>query len=75
MKGFLSETKSDNFSHVDSVAGKNEATWRETDVAPVTLSAAVEAQKPSLWSKNMLKLYCIMGVGYLVSTMNGFGWS
>lgn len=39
----------------------------------VALAAAVEAQKPSLLSKNMLKLYFIMSVGYLVSTMNGFG--
>lgn len=25
-----------------------------------------------MWSRNMLQLYGIMGVGYLVSTLNGF---
>lgn len=44
----------------------------EINAASVALAAAVNAQKPSLWSKNMIKLYGIMAVGYLVSTMNGF---
>jgi hypothetical protein len=38
----------------------------------VGLATAVAAQKPSLFSKNMFKLYFIMSVGYLVSTLNGF---
>lgn len=46
---------------------------RQVQTASVALAAATAAQKPSLWSKNMLKLYFIMAVGYLVSTMNGFG--
>jgi len=45
----------------------------EINAASVALAAAIEAQKPKLLSKNMLKLYFIMVVGYLVSTMNGFG--
>ncbi|KXS93863.1 hypothetical protein AC578_3413 [Pseudocercospora eumusae] len=45
---------------------------KEANVASVALTAAVNAQKPSLWSRNMIKLYSIMGIGYLVSTMNGF---
>ncbi len=45
---------------------------KEVNAASVVLAAAVAAQKPSLLSKNMLKLYFIMSVGYLVSTMNGF---
>jgi hypothetical protein len=45
----------------------------QVNAASVALAAAVAAQKPKLLSKNMLKLYFIMGVGYLVSTMNGFG--
>ena len=45
----------------------------KVEAASVALAAAIAAQKPSLWSKNMLKLYFIMSVGYLVSTMNGFG--
>jgi MFS family permease len=39
----------------------------------LTLSAAaLEAQKPKLLSRSMIQLYGIMGVGYLVSTLNGF---
>ena len=45
---------------------------KEAKVASAALTAAINAQKPSLWSKNMIKLYLIMGIGYLVSTMNGF---
>ncbi|OAL49238.1 general substrate transporter [Pyrenochaeta sp. DS3sAY3a] len=45
---------------------------KEAHVASVALAAAVEAQKPNLWSPNMIKLYGIMGIGYLVSTLNGF---
>lgn len=41
--------------------------------ASVALASALAAQKPSLLSKSMLKLYFIMAIGYLVSTMNGFG--
>jgi hypothetical protein len=48
---------------------------RQVQAASVALAAATAAQKPSLLSKNMLKLYFIMAVGYLVSTMNGFGIS
>ncbi|EGP90447.1 uncharacterized protein MYCGRDRAFT_36522 [Zymoseptoria tritici IPO323] len=36
------------------------------------LTAALKAHKPALWSKSMIKLYLIMAIGYLVSTMNGF---
>ena len=45
---------------------------KEFRAASVALTSAVEAQKPSLLSKNMLKLYGIMAIGYLVSTMNGY---
>lgn len=45
----------------------------QVQAASVALAAAMAAQKPSLLSKNMLKLYAIMSVGYLVSTLNGFG--
>ena len=46
---------------------------REVHAASVALAAATAASKPSLLGKNMIKLYFIMAVGYLVSTMNGFG--
>jgi hypothetical protein len=45
----------------------------QVQAASVALAAAIAAQKPSLLSKNMFKLYFIMAIGYLVSTMNGFG--
>jgi len=45
---------------------------KEFNAASVALAAAVAARKPSLLSENMLKLYFIMSVGYLVSTVNGF---
>jgi len=47
----------------------------QVQTASVALAAALAAQKPSLLSKNMIKLYAIMSVGYLVSTINGFGLS
>lgn len=61
----------------DPVMDEKYASGNVTQVqaASVALAAAVAAQKPSLLSKNMLKLYFIMGIGYLVSTMNGFGMS
>ena len=45
----------------------------QVQAASVALAAAMAAQRPSLLSKNMLKLYAIMSIGYLVSTLNGFG--
>ncbi|EPE26367.1 MFS general substrate transporter [Glarea lozoyensis ATCC 20868] len=44
----------------------------QVQASSVALAAAVAAQKPSLLSKNMIKLYMIMSIGYLVSTLNGF---
>jgi hypothetical protein len=61
------------FNNVDTVDYKMaQGKVKEFNAASVALAAAVAAQKPSLLSKNMLKLYFIMSVGYLVSTMNGF---
>ncbi len=57
----------------DSVADeKLYAETREINAASAALEAAVVQQKPRLLSPNMLRLYIIMGIGYLVSTMNGF---
>lgn len=63
--------------HEVPIINEKEATGRVTQVqaASVALAAAIAAQKPSLLSKNMFKLYFIMAIGYLVSTMNGFGMS
>ncbi|KAH8666862.1 general substrate transporter [Xylariales sp. PMI_506] len=45
---------------------------RQVQATSVALAAAVAEQKPQLLSRNMIQLYAIMTVGYLVSTMNGF---
>ncbi|KAH7176884.1 lactose permease [Dactylonectria macrodidyma] len=62
-------------THADSItdvkAGLGQET-RELNAHSVALAAAVAEQKPNPWSRGMLKLYAIMGIGYLVSTMNGF---
>ncbi|ATZ50894.1 hypothetical protein BCIN_06g03640 [Botrytis cinerea B05.10] len=55
---------------IDAKEAHGQVTQIQT--ASVALAAAVAAQKPRLLSRNMIQLYAIMGVGYLVSTMNGF---
>lgn len=35
----------------------------EVNPASAALVAATEAQKPSMWSPGMLKLWCILGIG------------
>lgn len=45
----------------------------ETVTAYVAPAAALADSKPSPFSRQMLRLYVIMFVGYLVSTINGFG--
>ncbi|KAL1590125.1 hypothetical protein WHR41_01269 [Cladosporium halotolerans] len=45
---------------------------QEETVHSAALAEAVLQRKPSPWSKSMLKLYFIMGIGYLVSTLNGY---
>ncbi|KAI0542010.1 lactose permease [Xylaria digitata] len=57
---------------VDSLADEKYAETREINAASAALGAAVAQQKPKLLSPGMLRLYMIMGIGYLVSTMNGF---
>ncbi|KAI1356089.1 lactose permease [Xylaria sp. FL0043] len=62
-----------DLKHIDSVADeKLYGETREINAASAALEAAVAQQKPKLLSPNMLRLYVIMGIGYLVSTMNGF---
>lgn len=46
---------------------------KEVAAASVALEAVIAEQKPKMFSKGMTKLWLIMGIGYLVSTMNGFG--
>lgn len=54
-------------------AAVGETREMEVSVVSTALAAAIEEQKPKLFSKSMLKLWWIMGIGYLVSTMNGYG--
>ncbi|KAN0120408.1 general substrate transporter [Hyaloscypha variabilis] len=63
--------------HQVPVIDEKYATGKVTEIqaASVALAAALAGQKPNLLSKNMLKLYFIMSVGYLISTMNGFDGS
>lgn len=46
---------------------------KEVAATSIALEAAIAEQKPQMFSKGMIKLWMIMGIGYLVSTMNGFG--
>lgn len=41
----------------------------------VDLATAAALQKPKFWSMSMLRLYLVMTVGYLVSTIQGYGKS
>lgn len=63
-----SDIKQGDSAHLEKEPGN----LTEINAASVALSAAMAAQKPSLLSKSMFKLYFIMAVGYMVSTMNGF---
>jgi hypothetical protein len=39
------------------------------------LSMASEAAKPQLWTKGMLRLYCVLFIGYLCIVLQGFDGS
>ena len=69
----MDEKPASHVVHVEDELRKNSTVVKEANVASAALAAAHAAKKPSLLSRNMLKLYFIMGIGYLVSTMNGFG--
>lgn len=62
----------DDKPDVSTFDEKHDAEVHKVTAASVALTAAVAEQKPSLWSPNMRRLYVIMAIGYLVSTMNGF---
>lgn len=69
---YQGETVTQHHSNVEDDVHKTVAV-KDASAAGAALVAAVEAQKPKLFSKGMIKLYFIMAIGYLVSTMNGFG--
>lgn len=60
------------FEEVDMADKKPVGNVHEVTTASVALAAAVEAQKPKLFHRSMWKLWFILSVGYLISTMNGF---
>ncbi|KAL8404609.1 hypothetical protein RB594_009456 [Gaeumannomyces avenae] len=70
-----------SYFHVDSPIVADEkkeapATSHGTEVpATAALEAVLAECKPSMFSTGMLKLWAIMSIGYLVSTMNGFNSS
>lgn len=69
----MSPTMENSLKQTDSVADeKHYPETHEINTASAALEAAVAQQKPNLLSPGMLRLYVIMGIGYLVSTMNGF---
>ncbi|KAH8161056.1 hypothetical protein CIB48_g7190 [Xylaria polymorpha] len=69
----MAPTMENGLKHTDSVTDeKFHEKTREINTASAALEAAVAQQKPRLLSPSMLRLYVIMSVGYLVSTMNGF---
>ncbi|KAK5626077.1 hypothetical protein RRF57_001792 [Xylaria bambusicola] len=69
----MSPVMENNLKRTDSIAdGKLYADTHEISTASAALQAAVAQQKPQLLSPSMMRLYVIMGIGYLVSTMNGF---
>ncbi|KAI1342979.1 lactose permease [Xylariaceae sp. FL0016] len=69
----MSSNTGDNLkSEVSVTDEKQPVDVHEVKTASVALAAAVAEQKPNLLSANMIRLYMIMGIGYLVSTMNGF---
>ncbi|KAI1160308.1 lactose permease [Nemania serpens] len=69
----MAPTMEDDLRQMDSsITDEKHVETREINAASAALEAAVAQQKPKLLSPNMLRLYVIMGIGYLVSTMNGF---
>ncbi|KAI1077284.1 lactose permease [Whalleya microplaca] len=67
-----SNTETNLKPEVSLVSEKTQGDVRQVNAASVALAAAVAEQKPKLLSRNMIKLYMIMSIGYLVSTLNGF---
>lgn len=72
----MASTKTETLNREDpdrSSMDKSFHNGKEVNTASVALAAAVAEQKPKPLSNAMLRLYGIMTVGYLVSTINGFG--
>lgn len=70
-----SHAEKPGLAHDEIMDEKVTGNVKSINTTSVALATAIAGQKPKLLSKNMLKLYFIMGIGYLVSTMNGYGAS
>lgn len=68
----MSRTSKDGEPPRASLDEKPVLDTREVGAVSVALEAAIAESKPSLVSPGMLRLWGIMSMCYLVSTMNGF---
>ncbi|KAI1260122.1 lactose permease [Xylariaceae sp. FL1019] len=68
----MTDGRDDGLKPSISVHDEVKGDTHEISTASTALASAVLEQKPKLLSPNMLRLYAIMAVSYLVSTMNGF---
>lgn len=59
--------------HAAQPGPENSLGASEPKEAPAALAAAVAEQEPRLLSWSMARLYAVVGLGYLVSTMKGYG--
>lgn len=50
-------------------------TMEELNPASAPLAAAMSKQKPKFWSRSMIRVFMAMTVGYLISTIQGYGKS
>ena len=64
----MSDYRKSSIEEVDEKQVRNV----EVNPAAAELVAVTEANKPSLVSPGMIKLWIIVSIGYLISTMNGF---
>jgi hypothetical protein len=54
---------------------KPETVVEEVNPASADLAAVMSIEKPKFWSASMVRVLTAMTVGYLVSTIQGFGMS
>lgn len=68
-----SDEKADATYHGSEMHIDDKLNFPEVNTASEALAVAIAQDKPNPWGSGMIRLYAIMGIGYLVSTMNGFG--
>ncbi|KKY25198.1 putative lactose permease [Phaeomoniella chlamydospora] len=65
-------TEKPGVAEYDVAEAKPVGNVKQVTAASVALASAVEAQKPSLFHRSMWKLWFILSIGYIISTLNGF---